>query len=87
VSRIAAIVAPVLALLPDVARACAVCGAAADDDGSRIAYLITGLSLSALPLALFGGFVLWLRTQHRRRNREERPSEALSAPRPHLPTP
>lgn len=53
--------AVLLALAPELARACAVCGAGADEDQSRVAYLLTTLALSALPLGLFGGFVLWLR--------------------------
>jgi hypothetical protein len=57
-----------LALAPELARACAVCGAGANDDGSRMAYLLTTLGLSALPLGLLGGFALWLRRQHRRRS-------------------
>ena len=64
--RLAALLALVLALAPEWASACAVCGAAADEDQSRIAYLVTTGVLSALPLALFGAFVLYLRRQHRR---------------------
>jgi len=64
---------PVLVLLalvvvPEWAAACAVCGAGVDDDQSRVAYLITSAVLSVLPLALFGGFLLWLRRQHRRQS-------------------
>jgi hypothetical protein len=59
--RLAPLLAVVLALLPELARACAVCGAGVDDDQSRLAYLATTIGMSALPLALFGGFVLWLR--------------------------
>jgi hypothetical protein len=66
VSRAAAILAPLLALVPELAHACAVCGAAVDDDQSRIAYLVTTGVLSVLPLALFGGFVLWLRHRAKR---------------------
>jgi hypothetical protein len=61
--------AALLALAPELARACAVCGAGADEDQSRVAYLVTTLVLSALPLTLFGGFLLWLRRQHRQRQR------------------
>ena len=57
-----------LGLVPELAAACAVCGAGVDDDQSRIAYLITSALLSALPLALFGGILLWLRRQHRRQS-------------------
>ena len=64
---LAAAPATLLALAPELARACAVCGAGADPDQSRIAYLVTTAVLSALPLAMFGGILLWLRRQHRRR--------------------
>ncbi len=59
-----------LALGPEVARACAVCGAVADEDGSRTAYIVTTVILSALPLGLVGGFVLWLRRLHRQQARK-----------------
>lgn len=66
-----------LVALPEWAAACAVCGAGVDDDQSRIAYLITSALLSALPLALFGGVLLWLRRQQRRQSGVQAP------PRPH----
>lgn len=59
--HLAALLAVVLALAPELARACAVCGAGVEDDQSRLAYLATTIGMSALPLALFGGFLLWLR--------------------------
>jgi hypothetical protein len=68
VSR-ALLLAVVLALAPELAHACAVCGAAVDDDQSRVAYLITSAVLSVLPLALLGGFLLWLRAKSRRQSR------------------
>ena len=67
--RLAPLLAFLVALAPELARACAVCGAAADEDQSRLAYLATTIGMSALPLAMFGGFVLWLRMKHRRRRR------------------
>jgi hypothetical protein len=66
-----------LGLVPELAAACAVCGAGVDDDQSRVAYLITSAVLSVLPLALFGGFLLWLRRQHRRQSGVQAP------PHPH----
>ena len=66
-----------LVALPEWAAACAVCGAGLDDDQGRVAYLITSAVLSVLPLALFGGFLLWLRRQHRR------PSGVQPPPQPH----
>jgi hypothetical protein len=65
-----AVPAALLALAPELARACAVCGAGADEDQSRVAYLLTTLALSALPLGLFGGLVLWL--WHRAKGGETR---------------
>jgi hypothetical protein len=64
--RIAPLLAVLLALAPELARACAVCGAGVEDDQSRLAYLATTIGMSALPLALFGGFVLWLRHRARK---------------------
>jgi hypothetical protein len=68
--RLAPLLAFLLALAPELARACAVCGAAADEDQSRLAYLATTIGMSVLPLALFGGFLLWLRAKHRRQQRD-----------------
>lgn len=65
----ALLLAAVLALAPELAHACAVCGAAVDDDQSRVAYLVTSAVLSVLPLALLGGFLLWLRAKSRRQSR------------------
>jgi len=58
-----------LALAPELARACAVCGAGANEDESRVAYLLTTVALSALPLGMLGGFAFWLRREHKRRTR------------------
>jgi hypothetical protein len=69
---LAAIPAALLAFAPELARACAVCGAGADEDQSRVAYLLTTVALSALPLGLFGGLVLWLRL--RAKSGETRPA-------------
>jgi len=66
VTRAAAILALLLTLAPELAHACAVCGAGVDEDQSRLAYLLTTISLSLLPLALFGGFFLYVRSKHRR---------------------
>jgi hypothetical protein len=66
-SSLASVLTGLLLLAPELARACAVCGAGADEDQSRTAYLLTTLVLSALPLAMLGGVLLWLRRQHRRR--------------------
>jgi hypothetical protein len=46
-----------------------VCGAGADEDGSRTAYIVTAVVLSVLPVSVVGGFVLWLRRLHRQQAR------------------
>ena len=74
-----------LVAVPELAAACAVCGAAVGDDQSRIAYLFTSAVLSVLPLALFGGFLLWLRRQYRRQRDVEasaQPPTSVAAPTP-----
>ncbi len=65
-SILASVLSGLLLLAPELARACAVCGAGADEDQSRTAYLLTTVVLSALPLAMLGGVLLWLRRQQRK---------------------
>ena len=55
----AAILAALLGSLPTIAAACAVCGGNGNDR-NRVAFLLTTLVLSLLPLALVGGVVVWL---------------------------
>ena len=59
-----------LGLLPEPALACAVCGAAKEQN--RQAYVAMTWVLSFLPLVLIGGPILWLCRQARKR-------EALAA--------
>ena len=68
-SRFSILAGSLFVLVPELARACAVCGAGADEDASRIAYLVTTIALSALPLVMLGGFLLWLRARARRAQR------------------
>ena len=68
-SRVSILAGSLFVLVPELARACAVCGAGADEDASRIAYLVTTIVLSALPLVMLGGFLLWLRARARRAQR------------------
>ncbi len=76
-------------LLPELARACAVCGAGADEDGSRTAYIVTAVVLSVLPVGVVGGFVLWLRRLHRQQAQrtlrlpKSRPLKSRLPKRPH----
>ena len=67
-------------LLPRVASACAVCTAGRDDE-TRLAFLLTTLFLSVLPLGIVGGAVWWLVRRSRRMAQEStplRPSAAVS---------
>lgn len=59
------VVVPLLVVAPDVARACAVCSAGRDE-ATRVAFLVTTIFLSVLPLALIGGVAWWLRRAVRR---------------------
>ena len=49
--------------LPRIASACAVCFSGRDE--TRLAYVLTTVLLTALPLALLGGFLWWLRRRAR----------------------
>jgi len=52
-----------VALVPDVALACPVCGPAGTED-TALAYLGMTLVLSGLPLAMIGGVGYWIYRQH-----------------------
>jgi len=60
----AAAVAAAITLLPALATACAVCGAGAKER-SNVAFLISTIFLSLLPLAAIVGGLLWLRRHAR----------------------
>jgi len=53
----------VLLCCPAAAHACAVCFSATEQN--RVAFLVTTIVLSLLPLGLIGGGLLWLRRQAR----------------------
>jgi hypothetical protein len=59
-----------LVALPGTALACPSCLAAQDSDVQMAFILATGF-MTALPLALIGGLVLWLRRRLRRLDAEE----------------
>jgi len=44
--------------MPSVSMACAVCGPG--DEQSRMAFLISTIALSLLPLGMMGGLIFWL---------------------------
>lgn len=60
--------AALLALVPDVAHACPVCFDA--NEANRDAFVWTTVFMSALPLSIVGGIVLWLRQSAREREDE-----------------
>lgn len=64
-----------IALLPELAAACAVCTAGTGED-SRQAFIWTTVFLSVLPLAAIGAGVLWLRRAMVRAREAERLAEA-----------
>ena len=57
--RVTAILAAAALLCPGAAEACAVCGPGTEE--SRVAFILTTAFMTALPLALIGGVVYWLR--------------------------
>lgn len=56
-------------ILPGVARACAVCGGG--NPANRLAFFLSTIALSLIPLALFAAGVLWLRSRLKDRLRDE----------------
>jgi uncharacterized membrane protein YbhN (UPF0104 family) len=56
-------------LLPGLARACAVCGGG--NPANRLAFFLSTIALSLIPLALFAAGVLWLRSSLKDRLRDE----------------
>ena len=72
---IAAFGAVLLLWAPRAARACAVC-MSATEEASRLAFILTTVFLSALPLLMLGGVVGWL--WRRTRDLERDPAGAES---------
>ena len=56
--RLFAVAVTLLGVLPDVAYACPSCFSG--NDANRIAYIVTFVILTVLPLACVGGVVYWL---------------------------
>lgn len=56
--RRAVVLATVLALLPAVAQACPTCGVG--NGRNKIAFFVTTVFLSLLPLAMLAGIILWI---------------------------
>ena len=66
-ATLAALVAPLL--VPGLAQACAVCGGG--NPANRFAFFASTIGLSLLPLGMFVGAFLWLRSRLADRGREE----------------
>ena len=64
--------------LPRLASACAVCTAGREDE-TQLAFLLTTLFMSVLPLAIVGGAVWWMVRRSRQVARE---SEGAALPDP-----
>jgi hypothetical protein len=58
-----------LSLLPGLAHACAVCGGG--NPANRFAFFVSTMALSLLPLGMFAGGFLWLRSRLRAHSADE----------------
>lgn len=67
-----------LLLAPEASQACAVCFSGRDE--TRVAFLVTTILMTLLPLAMIGALVLWLR--QRVRAAAQAAAEASVEPRP-----
>ncbi len=79
------LVAAALALLPDLADACAVCTTGRDDE-TRTAFIWTTVFMSLTPLMLVGAGVFWLRRRLREQEAEQAQADGPRA-RAELPRP
>ena len=68
-AAVAALAAGLLLALPALAGACPVCGGG--NPANRFAYFASTIALSLLPLGLFVGAFLWLRSRFADRGRNE----------------
>ena len=76
--------AAVLLAAPSLAQACAVCGGG--NPANRFAFFASTIALSLIPLGLFVGAFLWLRSRLARVQRDEfreRDADAPGSPEPH----
>lgn len=71
------VLALLLALLPHTAAACAVCGGG--NPANRLAFFLSTIALSLLPLGMFAAGILWLRRRLGGRLREELEDRDVSA--------
>lgn len=75
-ARLLVLLSPVL--IPGLARACAVCGGG--NPANRLAFFLSTIALSLIPLALFAAGVLWLRSRLKDRLRDEFRDRDVLAP-------
>jgi len=71
----------VLIWAPKMVLACSVCSVGREDE-NRIAFLVTTVFLSLLPLVMIGTAVWWFWRRTRQLEREETPALSQAAPRP-----
>lgn len=74
----AALAALALLWAPRAAEACAVCNSGRDDP-TQLAFLLSALVMSVLPLGLVGGLVYWLVRRSRALERDASAPEAVGA--------
>ena len=75
-----ALLAPLALLVPAAAEACAVCGGG--NPANRFAFFASTIALSLLPLGMFVGAFLWLRSRLMDRGRDEFDERDAAAGRP-----
>ena len=63
-----------VALVPEWVSACPVCAPGADEN--RVAFIATTAFMTAMPLLMVGGFVVWLLRRSREVERAERAAAA-----------
>ncbi len=68
-ARIAGLGAALCLGAPELARACAVCGSGTEE-ASRLAFILTTIFLSALPLLMVGAVLWWLWRRTRQLERD-----------------
>ncbi len=76
-ARIAAFGAALFPWAPQAARACAVCTSGTEDE-NRLAFILTTVFLSALPLLMVGGLAWWLRRRARELERDPARGDTVS---------
>ncbi len=78
-ARIAGLGAALCLGAPELARACAVCSSGTED-ASRLAFILTTIFLSSLPLLMLGAVLWWLWRRTRQLEREAAHRDHSSQP-------